>query len=405
MINNILYITEQGTQLHKHGGSIILKKDGQIIAQEKMINITNICLFGNIQISTQAIAALLNDGIDTAFLTLNGRLKGKLSPAKPKNINLRINQFHYHFSPFYKTYFPSLICLIKLKNSISTLSIHLKNHPEISQSITNNFYTIEKQIDNINKAIDEIKPDTKPEKLSEIQQSILGFEGASAQAYFDALSKCFRQDSPFKMNGRTRRPPQDPINTLLSLGYSFLVRELNALLEALGFEPYIGFMHSPKHARPSLALDLIEQLRQPCIDHFVLRVINLNSFTPSDFQIISKYIMEDDEDDEDIENPKQTNDTKKTQGYYLSKDGFKKFIPLYEKWMRTPFTINLESNLSSNWIKSTPLFNNSSIEDDKIIKIQSDWRTLIRYYTAALASFIAKQNDIKEFPLLIFKRS
>lgn len=135
---------------------------------------------------------------------------------------------------------------------------------------------------------------------------ILGIEGICSHIYFEAFGRMFRGEIEF--HGRNRRPPRDPINVMISLGYTFLTKEVCNVLDAESFEMYLGFLHGIRYGRKSLALDMVEEFRQPVIDRLVIRFFNKRIFTKFDFTT-----------DED--------------GILLNEDGFKKFCKEFERWM------------------------------------------------------------------------
>lgn len=135
---------------------------------------------------------------------------------------------------------------------------------------------------------------------------ILGIEGKCSNIYFGAFGKMFKCKCQF--NGRNRRPPKDPINVIISLGYTFLTKEICSALDAESFEPYLGFLHGIRYGRKSLALDIIEEFRQPVIDRLAIRLFNKRMINELDF---------------DMEN----------DSIVLSEDGFSKFCKEYERWM------------------------------------------------------------------------
>ena len=146
------------------------------------------------------------------------------------------------------------------------------------------------------------------EKVSDAETAneLLGIEGMSNNIYFRSFRYMFHCD--FEFRGRNRRQPKDPINVIISLGYTFLTKEICSALEAESFEPYLGFLHGIRYGRKSLALDIIEEFRQPIVDRMALKMFNK--------RMLSKYDFET-EDDRVI----------------LNTDGFRKFCSEYEKWM------------------------------------------------------------------------
>ncbi|MBU1557406.1 CRISPR-associated endonuclease Cas1 [Patescibacteria group bacterium] len=141
---------------------------------------------------------------------------------------------------------------------------------------------------------------------SQNQEEIMGIEGAATKHYFNIYGKALPEDFSFVV--RSRRPAQDPANAILNLGYMMLLREIQTHLEAHHLDPYIGFLHSIQDGRPSLALDILEEFRQPFIDLFILKIIRHKQIGKDDFQV-------------------------KDGGVVLTDDGFRKFFNLYEKKM------------------------------------------------------------------------
>lgn len=146
--------------------------------------------------------------------------------------------------------------------------------------------------------------------------SVMGVEGAAASIYFEAFGKMLRKELRFEK--RQRRPPKDPVNALLSLGYTLIGNEMHSMVCAVGFDPYIGFFHGIDYGRPSLALDLIEPFRHAIIDRFTLYLVNNHILTEKDFE------------------------DKGEEGILLADDARKRYFAEYEKYM----TKDTESNLS-----------------------------------------------------------
>jgi CRISPR-associated protein Cas1 len=142
--------------------------------------------------------------------------------------------------------------------------------------------------------------------------SIMGLEGIGTATYFKAFGQMFKKSLVFEK--RTRRPPKDPVNAVLSLGYTMLTNEIYSLLDGAGFDPYIGFLHEIDYGRASLALDLTEEFRQPLIDRFTLFLFNNEILADNDFRPVEG------------------------EGIYLTNDAMKTFFQKYEHRMRESFT-------------------------------------------------------------------
>jgi len=287
-----LYIVEQGTTLRKTSHRLVIEKEGEVILVVPEIKLEKIFIFGNVQISTQALKFLLSSGIDTAFFTLSGKFLGRLVSGVSKNIPLRIAQFEKYKDKEFTLKISTTFLQAKIDNYRTFLQKYQRNHPEIDF--------------------------TEPlEKLSELKStisrketlnSLRGVEGMCSAVYFKAYAKMFRKG--LKFNQRTRRPPRDPINALLSFGYTLLTNEMTSILLAHGMDPQIGFLHSLSYGRPALSLDLIEEFRTPIIERLVLEVVNKEIIKKQDF------IMEG-------------------EGVRLKEKAIKQFLAQYEKRMLT----------------------------------------------------------------------
>ncbi len=259
-----VYLDEQGAELKKHGELLIVEKEGAIIAEIPLAQIDRIVIIGNVQITIQAAALLLERGIPVSFVTTYGNYRGKLKPPTHKNVVLRLKQFaRYHDSQFRLEHSKAVI-RAKLKNSRTFLQKHARNKPGID----------------INYEINEIEALMKRLDRASSIDEMMGIEGISARHYFSALGRLVKDE--FSFQKRTRRPPQDPVNAMLSLGYTLLFNEMYSATEAIGFDPYLGFMHEVDYGRASLAVDMVEEFRY-LIDGLVLTLINKDMLTSEDF--------------------------------------------------------------------------------------------------------------------------
>ena len=143
--------------------------------------------------------------------------------------------------------------------------------------------------------------------MAESQASLLGLEGDSARTYFRGVALACTGSMPFL--GRKRRPPPDPVNVLLSFGYTLVAAEITSLMDGIGFDPYIGLFHWPRYGRTSLALDLLEEFRVDAVDRLVLNLVNRNTLSFRHFQDL----------------------TAEGKGFRLTRDGLQKFFKAYER--------------------------------------------------------------------------
>lgn len=292
----VLYLTEQGAELHKDGLRLKVEKDGETLADIPFEQVESVNIFGNIQLSTQVIAELLEREIETAFFTMNGRLKGQLTPAKAKNAPLRFAQFQRASDPVFSLALARTVVQGKLANSLKLLNKFMYNHPSVD----------------LHEYAASIREAEKKAGEAADKDTLLGIEGSGARAYFQAFAKMVLNGMVFP--GRQKRPPRDPINALLSFGYVLVGSEIQSLLDGIGFDPYIGFFHSLDYGRPSLALDLLEEYRAGVVDRFVLYLLNNRILKVEDFE----------ETDE--------------HGVRLKREAGKVFFKKYEKHMNRLFS-------------------------------------------------------------------
>lgn len=278
--------------MRKTSKRLLVEKDGKVLLEVPEFKVDQVLVFGNVQITTQAMSFLLEHSIPISLLSIYGRLKGKLVPAESKNIYLRLAQFERFKDEGFKLSLAKDIVSGKIRNQRSLLMRYQRNHPEINLS---------EEISQLEGLLSLLLSKTKV-------STVIGIEGRSSAIYFEAFSKMFRRELQFE--GRDRRPPRDPINSLLSLGYTMITNEAFSILSAIGLDPYIGYLHSLDYGRPSLALDLTEEFRQAIIDTLTLSLINKGVLKPSDFE-------------------------EREEGVYLKDSARKTYLLHYERKMQT----------------------------------------------------------------------
>jgi CRISPR-associated protein Cas1 len=290
-----LYLTEQGSKLRKTSQRLVVEKAGTILLEVPAREIERVLLFGSVQLSTQAISFLLDNGIDVSFLSLHGRLKGKLTPVESKNVFLRLAQYDRFKDDEFRLTIARSILEAKMKNQRTRILRYQRNHPDTE-------FTSE---------LDVISHSRSSLPNKKAISALMGLEGASTAAYYRCFAKMLSQDFTFEK--RTRHPPLDPVNALLSLGYVLISNELGALAESMGFDPFIGFLHGLRYGRRSLPLDLVEEFRHPVIDGLVQTLINKRIIKETDFQ-------------------KESNGA-----FLLHKEALKRFFSLYEERLERNF--------------------------------------------------------------------
>lgn len=284
----VIYIKEQGTCVQKKGERIMVTKQSQSLMEFPVSNIEGIALMGNVQITTQALHFLLARGIDVSHYTYSVRYLGQTAAESSKNIFLRISQYELFKNEERRRNFARTIVENKIENQLRMI----RGYRWENYAWKNDVIQIEKLKSRI--------------QSTETLNELLGIEGMCSNIYFRSFGHMFRCE--FEFHGRNRRPPKDPINVIISLGYTFLTKEVCAALEAESFEPYLGFLHGIRYGRKSLALDIVEEFRQPVIDRMTLKLFNKHMISRYDFETDQGRIV-------------------------LNKDGFSKFCSEYEKWM------------------------------------------------------------------------
>jgi CRISPR-associated protein Cas1 len=235
-----------------------------------------VVVMGDSTLTTPALLALLEQNADICFCDFWGRFKGRLAPPVSKNVFMRAAQFRHHQAYKLRVQLATRFVRGKLHNQ-RTLLLRSRREmadDEAGETVANAAAIIAKLIGQVDQL--EVEEDGPPDPAHPQAESALGalhgMEGAGAAAFFGALPKLLKED--FGFNGRHRRPPTDPVNALLSFGYTLLMNHVMSAVQIVGFDPYIGFLHSEGYGKPSLALDLMEEMRTPIVDSVVLTVIN-----------------------------------------------------------------------------------------------------------------------------------
>ncbi len=296
-----LYITEQQAILRKTGDRIIVEKDGEVLMEIPCLKLEAVLIYGNVQFTTQAAVELLDHGIELAIFSMTGKLRGQLTPPKAKNVVLRMRQYELERSEEFCLGIARSLVRGKVHNSVSALKRFRANHPEALPQAG---------VDELERRLERI--DSCPSL-----EALRGLEGSAAAAYFRAFAAMVPPELGF--DGRQRRPPRDPVNSLLSFGYVLVGNELQALLDGIGFDPYIGFYHRLDYGRPSLALDLLEEFRPALVDRLTARLLNRQFLRREDFS----------------DGPEG--------GLYLGRDGKRRYFAEYEKELNAPFEADGQS--------------------------------------------------------------
>lgn len=259
-----MYVISQGSVVGKSGDNLTVSAQRKPIAQARLLDVSGLSVFGNVQITAQATRELLDRGITVCHFTYGGWLKGVTSSMSHKNVELRIAQFQAAADAGRSLSIARDIVIAKLRNSRVMLR---RNHPDLPAA-----------------ASKEIARLARSASVASSMSTLLGLEGAAARVYFAHFGDLIKANgAPFDFQARNRRPPRDPVNAVLSFLYSILIRQVMASTLAVGFDPYMGFYHQPKYGRPALALDLAEEFRPILADSAALTLFNNGELKQSDF--------------------------------------------------------------------------------------------------------------------------
>ncbi len=257
-----LYLTEQGSTLSRRGERLVVEREGETLADVPAAKVMRVFVFGNVSLTTPAIAYLLREGKEVAFLSGRGRYYGRLISSESKNPALRRAQLRATEDPAACLDLSRRVVLGKLRNQRRLL--HRRPGGKASLAAAEITALIERSGTTASLA------------------ALRGMEGLAARAYFGAFGELLQG---MTFTGRRRRPPPDPVNSLLSLGYTLLTYEAFSAVASVGLDPYIGFFHTDTYGRPSLALDTMEELRPAVVDTLVLGAVNRGLVKPEDFEV------------------------------------------------------------------------------------------------------------------------
>ena len=268
----ILVVQEPKAKIKKKVGKIVVELEGHIVSRHPIEQIQNVYLYGTPQISSQTVQALLERDISIGYFSPAGRFLGITRGLPQSGISARRGQYHLFDKPH--------VCL-KLAKEVIRSKIHnqrviLMRNGEVSKSVLQQLAHFRNSI-NTAKNIEIVR----------------GLEGAAAALYFQFFNTMIKKSlgKDFNFTERNRRPPKDPINALLSQGYSILTKELTGISYVVGLDPFLGFFHQARYGRPALALDLMEEFRPLLADSVAISLLNRKELDISDFQLTSKGVF------------------------------------------------------------------------------------------------------------------
>lgn len=290
-----LYVTTQGAMVKVSGQRVRVEANGERLADRRLIDVSHVCVVGNVQVTTQALSALWRRGAVVVWLSYGGWFNGWSQGPPSKHVDLRRHQVMAHS---HGLRFAVRMIQAKIHNQRVLLRRNAKNG--LPAQTVGSLKRLEAA------ALDAVS-----------LPQLLGVEGTAARIYFDHFDRMLSLKMPFGAeflaNGRTRRPPQDPVNAVLGFCYALLTKDLVATLVGAGLDPYLGLLHRLRYGRPALALDLAEEFRPLIADSVTVQCFNNVEIRESHF----------------IRHP---------LGVRLTADGRRAVIAAYERRMATLLT-------------------------------------------------------------------
>jgi CRISPR-associated protein Cas1 len=266
---NTLYVTTPESYLSKDGLNVVISVKQEEMFRIPIINIESIVTFGYMGASPGLMKLCCDNHVSLTFLSPNGRFISRIQGQVQGNVILRHEQCHWVDNPKKSMHLARVMIAAKILNYRNILRRFIRDNGK------------NKDIEEASMFLDK----NKREALSTTNlESLRGIEGIAANKYFSVFSKLIIQNkSQFPFSERNRRPPKDAVNAMLSLVYTLITNDMQSALETVGLDPFLGFLHTMRPGRASLALDMVEELRAYLGDRFVLSLINRRQITQKDF--------------------------------------------------------------------------------------------------------------------------
>ena len=266
---NTLYVTRAETYLRREGMDVVVSVEQKDIFRIPIINLDGIVAFGYMGVSPGLMKLCVDNNVLLTFMSPSGQYISRLQGASRGNVLLRKRQYRMSDDKEFCLSLARIIIAGKIQNSRNILRRAIRDNGENLR---------------LEQASEFLNRSAKKALNVSTREELLGVEGDAANTYFGVFGELIlRQKEEFKFNGRSRRPPRDEVNIMLSFIYTMLANEATSALESVGLDPYVGFLHALRPGRASLALDMIEELRGYLADRLVLSMINRMQITKKDF--------------------------------------------------------------------------------------------------------------------------
>jgi len=270
---NTLYVTTEGSYLAHEGESILVRADGETRLRVPVHTLGSIVCFGRVGCSPPAMGLCATRGVSIAFLTPRGRFLARVQGPTSGNVLLRREQYRRADDPAASAAVARAMVTAKIANARTVLLRAARDRPDAPGAAT-----LDRTARRLADALGDLRPDVPLD-------AVRGIEGDASRLYFAAFDHLITtQKEAFFFRGRSRRPPLDNLNALLSFLYAILANDATSALEAVGLDPAVGFLHRDRPGRPSLALDLMEEFRAFLADRVAVSLVNLRQVSAGGFR-------------------------------------------------------------------------------------------------------------------------
>jgi len=270
---NTLYVTTQGSYLHRKGETVVVTLDGKVKLRVPIHTLQGIVCFGQVSLSPPLMGLCAERQVMVSFLSRNGRFWARVEGPVSGNVLLRREQYRRADNLALSRDNARSVVIAKVNNCRVVLQRALREHPSLPDA------------EKLARVIDHLYETLKALETMTTLDSIRGLEGEAARSYFSVFDVLiYNQKEDFYFKDRSRRPPIDNMNALLSFLYTLLTHDVVSALETVGLDPAVGYLHRDRPGRPGLALDMIEELRPYLADRLALSLVNLKQISGRGFE-------------------------------------------------------------------------------------------------------------------------
>jgi CRISPR-associated protein Cas1 len=257
--------------LGKSGDRLTVRLKDELLAERRLMDVSQVCLYGSVLVSAQALRELTVRGIPVCHFSYGGWFHALTAGFVHNNVQLRIRQFAVAADAQQSLRLARWFIAGKIRNARTLLRRHLSDGggSEAAELVEAAVVPADRR-----PVLEQLQDYRRRVEQAGSAETLLGLEGLAAKAYFQHFFGLLRGRFEFDVAGRNRRPPRDPVNAVLSFMYSLLVKELTVVLQSVGFDPLLGFLHRPRFGRPGLALDVAEEYRPLIADSATLMAFN-----------------------------------------------------------------------------------------------------------------------------------